>query len=108
MSIRNKILRRVGIQPEAELVERASRRERWRRQAWMFASTLIVWSTVIAGMWVLAQVTPWFPPTGIIGIATAIGAMIVAGVLDIKLFGWGVDQFDLVKPWQFRDEKARE
>lgn len=108
MSLRNKILRRVGIQPEPELVERASRRERWRRQGWMFASTAIAFGVVIGVSWLLSQALPWFPPTGVVGIIAVAITTLIALMLDLWLFGWGIDRFDITRPWQFREEQISE
>jgi fatty acid desaturase len=106
--MRKKILRRVGIQVEPKHVERASRRERWRRQLWMFASTVIAFGSVLAALSLLAWLVPPFPPTGVIGTVTAVVAMSIAAALDLQLFGWGLERFDLVVPWQFRDEAKKE
>jgi len=60
--IRDRILEAIGIQTEPEIVDRASRRERWKRQAWMFTSTLLSFGFVTVRPW-------WFQPvSGIISL----------------------------------------
>lgn len=108
MSIRNKILRRAGIQPEPELVERASRRERIKRTVWWIGSSSISFGSVILAVSLLAEAVPSFSLTGEVGLLVSIVGVTVAAALDFWLFGWGLNRFDLVEPWQFREEKARE
>jgi len=76
-------------------VERASRRERWKREGWMIGSSI-----VSAGLVVLVYL-------GIenLGYPGEFGVFVVAWLLlDQRLFSWGVDRFNLVLPWQFREE----
>jgi len=106
--IRDRLLEALGIQTEPELVERAPRRERWKRQAWMGASTLLSFGIVFAGLLGLDQLVRAFPPTGIARHAVAIIAIGGALVIDTRwVFPWGVDRWDLVVPWQFREEQAK-
>lgn len=75
-------------------VERASRRERVRRNVWMVATTILSATAVVAS--ILVARAAGAPP--------GLGPVVLAWfVLDLKLFSWGFDRFDLVAPWQFRE-----
>jgi len=93
----------LPIQTNPAVVDRAPRRERWKRQVWMVGSTVIAFTTAYGLAWTVAFWVPWFPPTGYAGIATAVGVVLVAGYVDVRLFAWGVEAFELVAPWQFRE-----
>lgn len=85
-------------------VERASRREQWKRQAWIVASTVLSFALVLLPLVALIELTPVTIPVGIEGVVFAVAATIVAFGIDIYLvFPWGFERFDLVAPWQFRD-----
>lgn len=105
---RNRLLERIGVQAEPETVERAQRRDRWKRQTWMIGSSCIAFGAVIITSWLASVVFPSFPPTGYAGAAVACLTVVVALVVDIKLFSWGFERFDLVAPWQFREERVDE
>lgn len=94
---------------EPKHVEKASRRERWKRSWWQATSTVLSFLIAVAPAVVATFVFDWFPPTGYWGIAAAIGVIGLAFVIDVKwLFPWGFDRFDLVAPWQFRDAEVEE
>lgn len=104
-SLRNRLLNRLGVPTEPEHVEKASRRERWKRQAWMTASTLLCLSGAFAVNGVLIRIV------GVNWLMVAIGAVTVVAAfyVDMKyVFPWGFDRFDLVAPWQFRDPEVEE
>lgn len=83
-----------------EHVEKASRRERWKRGLWMLVTTIATVSLGASLALVLSQVGApiefvWLP------------ALVLAFVVDAYVvFPWGVDRFNLVVPWQFRDAEA--
>lgn len=108
-TLRDRLLNRLGIQTEPEHVERASRRERWKRQAWMAGSTLLSFAIVFAGLQIIDLLVTGFPPVGYTGIAVAIVSIGVMLAIDILwVFPWGFERFDLVAPWEFREERAKE
>ena len=42
-------------------------------------------------------------PEGWLGaLALAVAWISISGLIDLKIFAWGVDYFELVPPWQFR------
>lgn len=84
---------------EPDEVEKASRRERVKRTAWQIGSSIIAMVAVI-GVFVSLEVS---------GVPGWVGLAILAwALLDLRLFGWGVERFDIVAPWQFRDAEAKE
>jgi len=84
---------------DPQTVERAPRRERWKRQAWMFGSLLLSGGVVTASVVVSQEL-------GYPGYAgpLAIGILL----LDLRLFAWGMEYFELTPPWQFREAEATE
>jgi len=98
MSLRDWLL---PFQTQPEHVGRAPRRERIKRDAWMIGSTLFTLTAAAMPLSVLASM--WGYPDGILGIV--IGAAWFGGSLwaSQPLFEWGVERFDLVLPWQFRE-----
>lgn len=105
--MRDRLLEAVGIQTEPEHVERASRRERWKRQAWMIGSSLGSFLLVGWAGWQLLSFADWYP-TGTIAAFVLMSMLLVAIALSQLVFSWGVDRFDLTIPWQFREEEAKE
>jgi hypothetical protein len=74
--------------------EPAPRRERIKRDAWMIGSTIIALAT--------AAVT--VPLANVIGaVPWAVVFFVLAGAIDLKLFGWGIERFDLIYPKEFRE-----
>jgi hypothetical protein len=89
-----------------EHVEKASRREVWKRQAWMIGSLTIC----LLGAYAVnnAIVTVFDPEPSWQLIAVLAVPIIAAIYIDMEyVFPWGVERFDLVPPWQFRDEEAK-
>lgn len=79
---------------DPETVERASRRERIRWNVWMIGSMLVAAAILIGPMVVAEQ----------LGIPRELPAVIIALLLlDDRIWRWGVEHFDLVPPWQFRE-----
>ncbi len=97
----------VDIKTEPEHVERASRRERWKRQAWMIGSSLGSFLVVGWAVWQLLSLVDWHP-TGTPAAFVLLSMLLVAIALSRWVFGWGVNRFDLVIPWQFRGVRAKE
>lgn len=94
---------------EPQHVEKASKSERRKRGAWQVLSTVLSFVAVGIPVAIIDILAPWFPPTGIVGIATAVAMVGTALLLDIYVvFPWGFDRFDLVTPWQFRDAEVEE
>jgi hypothetical protein len=92
--------RRELLTPEH--VEKATRMERWKRSAWMLVSTFVTIG-LATGLAVLAASAG--APIGFVWVP----ALVAAFVLDVYVvFPWGVERFDLVHPWQFRDAEAEE
>jgi len=100
MSLRDRIL---PIQTEPEQVDRAPRRERWKRQAWMIASTIIRFGVVGIGVSNMMRLFPVLVASETAAFATAGVAIILMFALDMVIFQWGIERFDLVLPWQFRE-----
>lgn len=105
--IRDRILEAIGLQTEPNLVEKASRRERWKRQAWMIGSSLGSFLLVGWAGWQFLALVDWHP-TGTPAAFVLLSMLLVAIALSQWVFAWGVDRFDLVIPWQFREERAKE
>jgi hypothetical protein len=109
MSLRDRIL---PIQTEPEEVNQAPRRERWKRTAWMIASTIIGFGVVGIGVSNMMGLFPVLVASETTAFATTGVAMVLAFGLDMAVFQWGVERFDLVAPWQFREaenaDEARE
>lgn len=96
-----RLYRWATIPPEG--VEKASRRERVKREAWLYASTLLALTLAIGPPVAVAVAGVPVPPR----LVVLVGAVTVplAVALDVfVLFPWGVRRFDLVVPWQFRAE----
>jgi len=107
--IRDRLLEAVGIQTEPEHVEKASRREVLKRNAWMMGSTVVSFGIVFGILLIIDLFVAGFPPTGVGGIALAVLAICQALLLDIVwVFPWGFERWDLVAPWPYRDESAIE
>ena len=97
--IKEILARRFDLQLDPETVERAGRRDRVKRGVWLFASNILAGTIVVALM--LGGLALELPP----GLGPAVVCWFL---LDQCLFGWGVDRFDLVPPWQFREEAGGE
>jgi len=82
-----------------QTVDRAPRRERWKRQAWMFGSLLLTGAVVMASV-VGAQDLGFPGYTGPL--------LISIFLLHSELFEWGMERFDLTPPWQFREADVSE
>lgn len=112
MGLRDRLLHRIGVSMEPAHVEKASRRERWKRQAWMHLSTVLSFAAVGMAAYALSLVAPAWPPIGTEGyhgVVVAVVLVVLALAIDILfVFPWGYDRFDLVAPWQFRDEQDKE
>jgi len=100
MSLRDRLL---PIQTEPEQVDRAPRRERWERQAWMIVSTIIGFGVVGIGVSNMMGLFPVLVASETASYATAGIGMLLAFALDGVIFQWGIRRFDLVVPWQFRE-----
>jgi len=100
MSLRDQIL---PIQTEPEQVERAPRHERWRRGVWMIASTIIGFGVVGVGISNMMRLVPVLAAGEAAAWAVGGAGMALGFGLDVAVFRWGVDRFDLVAPWQFRE-----
>jgi hypothetical protein len=87
-------------------VERASRRERWKRQAWMILSFWLSAAPFVIGLYTLVQYTTLLPASAPESWAVTALIAFCALALDIfVVFPWGFKRFDLVAPWQFREVK---
>jgi hypothetical protein len=105
--MRDRLLEAVGIQTEPEHVEKASPRERWKRQTWLFTSLLISWIPVGILADALIDWIGWHP-RGAASVWPVLLFVALVVVVNIKVHSWGVERFDLVVPWQFREERAKE
>jgi len=108
MKLRNKLLERIGIQAEPRSVEKASRKERVKRNAWMTFTTLL--SAILALFLILLTgfVLPsWLLESNPAGFVFMIVFLFTTFWIDMRIFSWGVHRFNLVVPWQFREEKAK-
>lgn len=103
MSLRDRIL---PIQSKPEQVERAPRRERWKRRAWMIASTIIGFGVVGIGVSNMMRLFPVLVASETAAYATAGVAIVLAFALDVVIFQWGFERFDLIAPWQFREAES--
>ena len=79
-----------------EYVEKASRRERWKRGAWAVASTMLTLGLVV-GVGGVVAVQHLGAELGLIV------TLLVWVYIDLRVFGWGLQYWDLTPPWQFRD-----
>lgn len=94
-----RVRRRYQAATEPQTVERAPRRERWKRQAWMSGSLLLSGAVVTASVVVSQELGyPGYVPPLVIAIL----------LLDLRLSSWGIEYFDLTLPWQFREVEAGE
>lgn len=94
---------RVATTPEH--VERASPWERRKRGAWMLASSLLAIAIAAAPLYVLV----WVGVTGEEFAFVVTGMYFIPAfvILDAYvIFPWGLNRFDIVVPWQFRDAAA--
>lgn len=79
---------------QPQTVEPATRRERWKRDAWMLGSVALAGAVVIGSMFAGHA----------LGYPMGAGAVVLALLsLDYHIWRWGVDRFDIVAPWQFRE-----
>lgn len=82
---------------EPQHVEKASGRERIKRGVWMGASTF-------GAVFLLGVVYIGIENMGYPG---EIGWFLLAWfALDLSIWQWGYEKFDLVPPWQFRDQEV--
>lgn len=102
-NLRNRLLRKIGIKPAPTEVEQASRREQWRRQAWMIGSLLGSFVIVAAPVQMVMIATGWFPTTQIGSVSFTLLFFAAVALIESRLFAWGFERFDLVAPWQFRE-----
>jgi hypothetical protein len=96
----------LPFQTDPETVDRASRRERWKRQAWVLGSTIIGFGVVGIGVSNMMRLFPVLVASETAAFATAGVAIILAFALDMVIFQWGIERFDLVFPWQFREAES--
>lgn len=90
-------------------VDVAPRRERVKRGVWSVLSLVIAAIPVLGAMVLLVQWLSYPPLPSVVNTLVAIVVFVVVVVLDAwVVFPWGVDRFDLVEPWQFRDARAAE
>lgn len=89
-----------------EHVEKASRWERARRRAWLVGSTFLAVVAVTAPLVVVARTGATIEDYAFV--ASALYVVAATLIVDRRLFPWGVERFDLVAPWQFRDAEAAE
>ena len=90
-----------------DTVEKASRNERVKRDVWMILSFWTSAVPVMAAFLVAVEVLPVFPASQPLNWAASVVALGVILALDIAVvFPWGVEKFDLVAPWQFREVNA--
>jgi len=83
-----------------EGVERASLPERVKRNAWLLVSSFATLALVgVVGSVALLEHLPATLALAITFTAWAI--------IDMKVFTWGVERFDIVLPWQFRVDDDR-
>lgn len=111
--IRDRILQWLGIPTEPQTVERAPRRERWKRALWMHGSLWLAGAVTIAVGWGVETTTGLVSATrghiGLTPLLPVFAAIVLFVVINIVLWRWGFEQFDLVPPWQFREDwDARE
>jgi len=89
-------------------VEKVSRRERWKRDAWMFGSTIISMALSVIPAVVLGPVLGK-SGLGVPGSVAVVATIALWLYIDIyHVFPWGFERFDLVRPWQFREQEATE
>lgn len=81
-----------------EHVEKASRRERWKRFAWLVGSSMVTllasFICISVPLVIFTEVPSW---------AGGVVTFVVWMYSSIRLHSWGMERFDLVEPWQFRD-----
>jgi hypothetical protein len=110
--IRDRIFQRLGIQTEPELVDKASRCERVKRDGWMTVSAFIaiaVAAVPFAVVEILTGGVSWaLRGPGVLPLFTLLSFLVLGIFVDLKLWRWGVQRFELVAPWQFREERARD
>lgn len=108
MNLRDRLLERLGVPTEPETVDRAPRRERWKRNAWMTISVVV--AAIAAGGVLLAVdhatglLTALSDSPGaaqLFPLATFIALWMA---IDWVLWRWGFERFGLVPPWQFRED----
>lgn len=84
-----------------EHVEKASRRERWKRNAWMFVCTIGTLLSVGATVGTVA--------VELLHPAVAFASTFIVWLyVDHRVATWGIEYFDIVRPWQFRDAEVEE
>lgn len=106
MKLRKKLLEHIGIQAEPEHVERASRYERVRRDVWLLVSTLISFGVGFGAVGIVIKAAPLTLSggPGLLGLVPLFFATGIASVVDVHLFSWGVERWQITAPWQFREE----
>lgn len=91
-----------------EHVEKAPRRERLKRQLWMMLSTFVSMGAVAVVVFGALTVLDAAQTSSTAGTAIALGAFAIGFALDVYVvFPWGIERFDIVLPWQFREEAAK-
>ena len=91
---------------EPDHVDRAPKRERLKRQVWMVVSTVLSIGTALVVNVITIEV---LGISKAVWVVPGLASLLIALYLDLKyLFPWGVERFDLVVPWQFRDEAGGE
>ena len=76
-------------------VLRAPRRERVRRMAWMLGSGAVTLIVITTAVEMMAQF-------GVDRMTTVAAVAIFA--VDLHVFSWGVERFDITLPKEFRDD----
>lgn len=79
-------------------VKKASRWERWKRAAWLITSSMV---TLFATFICIG--VPLVAFTNVPSWAGGVATFPVWMYANTRLHTWGIDRFDLVEPWQFRD-----
>lgn len=104
--IRDRLLDRLGVATEPETVERASLYERARRNAWMFVATVFpIWAALVTAALVATAFPPSIRGSLLVMMFYALAWLIIGFIASNVLWTWGFDRFELVPPWQFREEE---
>lgn len=105
MSLRDRLLHRIGVPTEPQHVEKASAREKIKRQVWGISSLFLC----LLGALAVNQAWVWLFGVSWTTIAFGGVTVIVAFAVDaLYVFPWGVERFGITAPWQFRDAEAKD
>jgi hypothetical protein len=69
----------------------------------MIASTIIGFGVVGVGVSNMMRLFPVLVASETAALATSGVGLALAFALDMAIFRWGIERFDLVAPWQFRE-----